>query len=106
MARKNALAAQAVAPSAVPSSNRNPDTQTLGKASAGVLVSRPAIDSTAKGGTVARRRFQRGSVYQNRTKAIWLGSYSEYILDSNGVEKRKRKYVVLGPIRKPDGEEM
>jgi integrase len=67
---------------------------------------RPAIGSTAKGETVARRRFQRGSVYQNRSKTVWLGMYSEYVLDSNGVEKRRRKSVVLGPVNKPSGEEM
>jgi len=66
----------------------------------------PAIDPTAKGELVARRRFQRGSVYQNRAKTVWLGMYSQYVLDSNGVERRKRKSVVLGPIRKANGEEM
>jgi integrase len=66
----------------------------------------PAIDSTAKGELVARRRFQRGSVYQNQAKTVWLGMYSEYILDPNGVERRKRKSVILGPIRKANGEEM
>jgi len=55
---------------------------------------------------VARRRYQRGSVFQNRAKTVWLGAYSEYVLDSDGVEKRKRKSIVLGPVRKPDGEEM
>jgi integrase len=66
----------------------------------------PAIDSTAKGATVARRRFQRGSVFKNRTRTVWLGMYSEYVLDSNGVEKRHRRQIVLGPIRKPDGSDM
>jgi integrase len=55
---------------------------------------------------VARRRFQRGSVYQNRAKTVWLGMYSEYFLDSSGIERRKRRGVVLGPVRKPNGEEM
>jgi integrase len=66
----------------------------------------PAIDSTAKGEIVARRRFQRGSVYQNRAKTVWLGMYSEYVLDSNGVERRRRKSVVLGLVRKSNGEGM
>ena len=65
-----------------------------------------AIDSTAKGDTVARRRFQRGSVFQNKTRSVWLGTFSEYVLDADGVERRKRKSVVLGPVRRPDGEEM
>jgi integrase len=65
-----------------------------------------AIESTAKGETMARRRFQKGSVYQNQAKTVWLGTYSEYVLDANGVEKRKRKSVVLGPVRKPSGDQM
>jgi integrase len=32
--------------------------------------------------------------------------YAEYVLDSNGVEKRNRKQVVLGSVRKPDGGDM
>jgi integrase len=66
-----------------------------------------AIDSAARiGQSVARRRFQRGSVYQNKARTVWLGMYSEYVLDSNGVEKRIRRQVMLGPIRKPDGTVM
>jgi integrase len=67
---------------------------------------RTAIDSTAKGATVARRRYQRGSVFKNKTKTVWLGMYSEYALDSNGVENRRRKQVVLGSVRRPDGSDM
>jgi integrase len=55
---------------------------------------------------VARRRYQRGSVYQNKARTVWLGMYSEYVLDSNGAERRMRHQVVLGPIRKPDGTQM
>src|SRR5580700_8865664 len=65
-----------------------------------------AIDSTKarKGNkTVARRRFQRGSVFQNRTKTQWLGTYSEYVLDVAGVEQRVRRQIVLSPVRKQDG---
>lgn len=51
---------------------------------------------------MARRRYQRGSVFKNRTGTVWLGTYSEYVLDSNGVEIRKRRQVALGPVRKPD----
>jgi len=66
----------------------------------------PAIDSTAKGELVARRRFQKGSVYKNKAGTAWLGMYSEYVLDASGIEKRRRRFVVLGPVRKPGGEEM
>jgi integrase len=66
-----------------------------------------AIDSTARNGeSVARRRYQRGSVFQNKTRTVWLGMYSEYVFDSHGVEKRVRHQVVLGPIRKSDGTQM
>jgi len=67
----------------------------------------PAIDSTARiGESVARRRYQRGSVYKNKAKTVWLGMYSEYVLDSNGAEKRQRHQIVLGPVRRPDGTEL
>lgn len=64
------------------------------------------IDSTTRKGigtTVARRRFQRGTVYLNKTKTQWLGAYSEYALDAHGVERRKRVPIVLSPARKGDG---
>lgn len=68
---------------------------------------RLAIDSAARNGeTVARRRYQRGSVFLNKAKTVWLGMYAEYVLDSNGVEKRSRRQIVLGPVRKMDGAEM
>jgi len=63
----------------------------------------PAIDSAARNGdSVARRRYQRGSVYQNKAKTVWLGNYTEYVLDSDGQEKRVRHELVLGPIRRAD----
>jgi integrase len=58
----------------------------------------PVIDSTARNGeSVSRRRFQRGSVYLNKTKTLWLGAYAEYVLSAHGVETRIRKQVVLSP---------
>jgi integrase len=48
---------------------------------------------------VARRRFQKGSVFLNKTKTQWLGMFAEYVLDSDGVERRIRKQVVLCPVR-------
>jgi integrase len=65
------------------------------------------IDSAARNGeSVARRRFQKGSVYLNKTRTMWLGMFSQYVLDSHGVERRARKQVVLGPVRKPDCKDM
>lgn len=46
-----------------------------------------------------RRRFQKGSVFQNRTKTLWIGKFAEYVLDIHGVEKRIRHQVVLTPAK-------
>jgi integrase len=54
------------------------------------------------GESVARRRFQRGSVNQNTTKTVWIGTYAEYVLDSHGVEKRIRNQVVLSQVKLGD----
>jgi len=60
----------------------------------------PPIDSAAREGTpVARRRFQKGSVYMNTTRTMWFGMYAEYSLDSQGVEVRKRQQIALCPVR-------
>ena len=37
---------------------------------------------------------------------MWLGQFSNYVLESNGAEKRIRKQMCLGPVRKPDGSDM
>lgn len=52
---------------------------------------------------MSRRRFQRGTVYLNKTKTQWIGAYSEYALDGHGVERRKRVRIVLSSARKDDG---
>lgn len=73
---------------------------------AAILSEAAATDSTARkgiGSTVARRRFQRGTVYLNPTKTQWIGAYSEYALDRHGVERRTRVRIVLSPARKQDG---
>jgi integrase len=64
----------------------------------------PAIDSTARNGanSVARRRFQRGSTFLNKTKTMWLGGFAEYVLDSHGIEQRIRRQVVLCPVKSGD----
>jgi integrase len=48
---------------------------------------------------VQRRRFQKGSVYQNQTKTLWMGKFAEYVLDVHGVEKRIRRQIVLTPVK-------
>ena len=63
------------------------------------------IDSTARNGdSVSRRRFQKGNVFLNKSKTLWLGSYSEYVLDSRGVERRDRKQPVLCPVKNRRGD--
>jgi integrase len=58
------------------------------------------IDSTVRNGdSVQRRRFQKGSVYHNRTKTLWMGSYMEYALDTNGAEQRIRRQIILLPAK-------
>jgi integrase len=72
----------------------------------GTLSPSVAIESTTRkgiGSTVARRRFQRGTVYLNKPKTQWIGAYSEYALDSHGVERRNRVRIVLSPVKKEDG---
>ena len=58
------------------------------------------IDSAARNGdSVQRRRFQKGSCYQNQTKTLWMGSFAEYVLDAHGIEKRIRHQIVLTPVK-------
>jgi len=58
-----------------------------------------AIDSTAqkRENSVSRRRFQRGSVYENSNGTMWLGQFSEYILNAQGAEERKIRTLQLCP---------
>jgi len=53
---------------------------------------------------VSRRRYQRGSVFPNKTKTLWLGMYTEYVLDEHGVERRERKQVTLSPMKIIDAD--
>jgi integrase len=48
---------------------------------------------------VQRRRFQRGTVHLNKARTLWLGAYSEYVLDAHGAEKRIRHQLVLCPVK-------
>lgn len=65
-----------------------------------------SIDSTARNGdTVSRRRYQRGSVYPNKNKTLWLGMYAEYFLDEHGIERRERKLVTLSPMKIIDADD-
>ena len=48
---------------------------------------------------MSRRRFQKGSVFLNKSKTQWVGMFSEYVLDSNGVERRVRRQIVLCTVK-------
>ena len=56
----------------------------------------------SKGTSVQRKRFQKGSVYMNANKTMWLGAYSEYVFDGHGVEQRVRKQITLSPVKAGD----
>ena len=62
------------------------------------LIRRPEQENN-----LARRRFQRGSVFLNTAKTAWFGVLAEYRIDSTGTEKRMQKKIQLCPVRKPDG---
>ncbi len=51
---------------------------------------------------MSRRRFQKGSIFQNKAKTMWFGMYAEYVLDAHGIERRIRKQIALCPVK--DGE--
>jgi hypothetical protein len=57
---------------------------------------RAPIESSGKGGSMARKRFQRGSVYLCGRKPMWYGSYREDIVGENGERRRIRRNVLLG----------
>ncbi len=59
-----------------------------------VLHSAGAIKSTGEGGSLARKRYQKGSV--SLIGQNWVGRYRESFLDSNGKESRVKRAVILG----------
>src|SRR5215471_170283 len=61
-----------------------------------VLHSPPPIESSGKGGSMARKRFQRGSVYLCGKTPMWYGRYREDVVGEDGERKRIRRNVLLG----------
>ncbi len=53
-----------------------------------------------KGETVARRRFQKGSVRQRSN--VWIGRFLEDVVE-HGIVRRKHRTVLLCPVRTSDG---
>ena len=68
----------------------------------GIIPLATHSEAQQEGTSVHRKRFQKGSVYMNGNKTLWLGAYSEYVLDNYGVEKRVRKQITLSPVKTGD----
>ena len=48
---------------------------------------------------MARRCFQEGCVFKRgRRKKVWVGRWSEYVVDESGGVRRVLKSEVLGPV--------
>jgi integrase len=62
-------------------------------------VSGEATESTGQGGSLARKRFQRGSVFLRGKNPIWVGRYREDVIGPDGQVRRERKAIVLGTKR-------
>ena len=56
--------------------------------------------SVSTGGTVPRRRFQRGCLIKRGKKPVWVGIFREDRLQNDGTIKRIQRKVVLGPCSK------
>jgi integrase len=63
----------------------------------------PAIDSTAKGDNVARRRHQEGHVYLNDSKTDWYGRVREYVIGPDGTQKAVPRDEYISPATTKDG---
>jgi integrase len=67
---------------------------------ADTVVPSPAVTpfSVSTGGTVPRRRFQKGTQIIRGKKPVRCGIYREDVLQANGTFKRVQRRVVLGPV--------
>src|SRR5215471_3580780 len=57
-------------------------------------VSTEAIESSERGDSLARKRFQRGHVFL--VGATWFGKYREDVIEGEGNTRRKQVTVTLG----------
>jgi len=57
-------------------------------------VSTKAIESSERGDSLARKRFQRGRVFL--IGGTWFGKYREDVIEADGITRRKQVTVVLG----------
>jgi integrase len=63
------------------------------------IVSAEAIESTGKGGSLARKRFQKGTLFLRGKNPVWVGRYREDVIGPDGQVRRERKAIVLGTKR-------
>jgi len=56
--------------------------------------------SVSTGGTVPRRRFQRGCLIKRGKRLVWVGIFREDRLQTDGTINRIQRKVVLGPCNK------
>ena len=59
-----------------------------------VLSSAPAIESSSRRDSMARKRYQRGSV--SLIGKTWIGRYREDQIGTDGITRRIKRAVVLG----------
>ena len=52
--------------------------------------------TTSQGGSLARKRYQTGSVFLRGTNPVWIGRYREDVIGTDGKVFRKRTSIVLG----------
>lgn len=71
-----------------------------GKTKSATIV--PTGSAARTGESVARRRFQQGTVFQNKTRTMWLGQFTEYVCGTDGVERRIRRQETLCPVKVGD----
>ena len=52
--------------------------------------------TTSQGSSLARKRYQTGSVFLRGKNPVWIGRYREDVIRPDGKVVRKRRSVVLG----------
>lgn len=52
--------------------------------------------TTSQGGSLARKRYQTGSVFLRGKNPVWIGRYREDVIRPDGKVVRKRRSIVLG----------
>src|SRR6266481_3855439 len=52
--------------------------------------------TTSQGASLARKRYQTGSVFLRGKNQVWIGRYREDVIGANGKVLRKRTSIVLG----------